>query len=206
MTDLARQRGPFAPHKRLSLEYLNELSQMGGATNFTSISVCCNDLYDFDRTNYFGNKQPLYFDSLCSASGPYKSFKVISWETTYTVVNTSASCPITVWAIPPVSAAAEIDSAAEADNFPGVMVLYLTPLSGSASKGTVTVKGHIDDVYDNFKEADATLIGTYSASPASQVFGGLCVHGSDGSTAPTVYIAIRHVAYVEFSQIDALVS
>jgi len=86
----------------------------------------------------FGNKQPLYFDTLFTASGPYKQYKVHSWKATWTFVNTSAT-PQSIWVIPPIAAAAEIDSAAEADNFPGVKRLYLAPNGGGDSKGTVTV-------------------------------------------------------------------
>lgn len=204
-TDLALQKGPFPPKKIVSFEYLNELTVLGGATNFTAVSVACNDLYDFDRNGVFGNKQPLYYDSLLSASGPYKNFKVISWETTYTILNNTTTVPITVWALPTTITAAEIDSAAEADNFPGVKVLYLTGKESSKNIGTITVKGNIADCWLPGSQ-DLNTWGTYNASPTCTCFGGLCVKGSDGSTAPSVYIAVRHIMYTELATIDALVS
>ena len=51
----------------------------------------------------FGNKQPLYYDALLSASGPYKNYKVNSWRTTYTIEQLRMH-PMTCWAIPPISA------------------------------------------------------------------------------------------------------
>lgn len=207
MTDLALARTPFKSNRMVTFEYTNELTVMPGATNITTLNVACNDMYDFDRTSgsVFGNKQPLYFDALCSASGPYRNFKVISWETTYTIINVSSTVPITVWGIPPVPATGEFDSAAEADNFPGVKCLYLTGNNGSQSKGTLTLKGHIRDLFPGFTK-DVNLVGSYGGSPTSIAFGGLVIKGSDGTTAPSVYIAVRHRAYTELSSVDSIVS
>ena len=107
----------FPASKRMTMVYENALTPISGAAAFLSKSVKYNSLYDFDNgTGDLGNKQPLYFDTLLTASGPYKQFKVHSWKATWTFINTSAT-PQTIWVIPPIAAAAEIDSAAEADNF-----------------------------------------------------------------------------------------
>lgn len=204
-TTLARAKGPFTNTKLMTFIYENELTVMTGSTNVTALSVMANSLFDFDKNGIFGNKQPLYYDTLLSASGPYKSYKVISWKTTYTIMNNSVSTPITVWAIPPISAQAEIDSAAEADNFPGTKCLYLGPLSSSKNQGTLTVYGHIDDVYSNAITID-TCTGQYNADPLSPCYQGLVIKGSDGSTAPSVYVAVRHEAYTQLSVVDSLVS
>jgi len=47
-----------------------------------TVQVKPNDMYDYDNTGEAGNKQPLYYDALLSASGPYKQYKTISWKTT----------------------------------------------------------------------------------------------------------------------------
>jgi len=41
-----------------------------------TVQVKPNDMYDYDNTGEAGNKQPLYYDALLSASGPikYKTF------------------------------------------------------------------------------------------------------------------------------------
>jgi len=49
-------------------------------------------MYDYDNTGEAGNKQPLYYDALLSASGPYKQYKTISWKTTWYFMNQTA-CP-----------------------------------------------------------------------------------------------------------------
>lgn len=142
---------------------------------------------------------------MLGAFGPYKAYRVISWKTTYTILNNTATCPVTVWAIPPVAAAAEVDSASEADNMPGVKRVYLTGFSGSKSLGTITVRGHIDDVYPNHPK-DSSMCGSFNGDPSLPVYGGLIIHGSDGTTAPNVYVAVKHEAYCELQQVDALAS
>lgn len=204
-TDLSLNRSPFPPKKFMNFIYENELTQLTGGTNVVVRSVVCNDLFDFDRNGDLGNKQPLYFDTLLTASGPYRNFKVISWVTTWTIYNHSTTIPVTCWAVSPTPLSSDIDSAAEADNFPGVKRLYLTAQGGSKSMGTITQKGHIADVFPNILD-DINLQGNWQSSPTSQAFGGLVVKGSDGATAPSVYVAVKHVAYVMLSGIDALVS
>jgi len=75
-------------------------------------------------------KQPLYYDALLSASGPYKQYKTISWKTTWYFMNQTA-CPVDIFISPPLNAANECDTVAEADNFPGVKRLRLTAATGS---------------------------------------------------------------------------
>lgn len=206
MTTLNLAKGPFSSKKFMTFLYENELTAIPSA-NVNALSVMANSLFDFDQTSTatFGNKQPLYYDALMSASGPYKQYKVISWKTTYTILNQSTAVPITVWAIPPISAANEIDSAAEADNFPGSKSLYLGPVGSSKNMGTVTIYGHTDDVYAAQASLD-TLVGAYNANPLSPCYQGLIIKGSDGTTAPLVYVAVRHEAYTELGVVDSLVS
>lgn len=204
-TDLALNKSPFPPVKYTNFIYENELTVMSGATNVLVKNVVYNDLYDFDRNGDFGNKQPLYFDTLLSGSGPYKNYKVISWITTWTICNMTTGTPITVWTIPPNATSSDIDSVAEADNFPGVKRLFLTGREGSKSMGTITTRGHIKDLFATYMD-DVSLIASYNTSPTSAAYGGLIVKGSDGSTAPSVYVAVKHVAYAELTAIDALVS
>lgn len=197
--------GPFKPKIFTSFIYESELAPVTSGSASVIISVSPNDMFDFDKTTVFGNKQPLYYDTMLSATGPYRNYKVISWKTTYTIVNATPSVPVTVWGVPPCNNNADVDQNFEADNFPGVKRLYLTPLSGSKSIGTLTVDGHISDVYDSYKD-DVNMVGTYNGSPTSPVFQGLLVRTSDGTTFPLVFVAVRHVMYVELTTIDAIVS
>lgn len=206
-TTLATFRAaPFRNKKMVSFEYTNALTLSGLAASEGVIQVSPNDMFDFDKSgSVVGNKQPLYYDTLLSSSGPYKTFKVISWETTWTIINNATTTPITVWAFPPTLATAEIDSAAEADNFPGMKMLYLTALTGAKNIGTITVKGHVKDAVPSYSN-DASLTGAFNGSPGTPIYQGLYIKAADGSTTPSVYVAVRHVAYTELGYIDALVS
>jgi len=204
-TTLARAIGPFSERKYVTFEYKNAATSVGSA-NLLQLSALLNSVYDFDKSsgNYFGNKQPLYYDQLLSASGPYKNYKVISWVTTYTIMNTG-NIPLMCYGLPPTSATAEIDSVAEADNFPGVETLILTPASGSKSIGTITVRGHVKDVYPSFAN-DSGLVGPFNGDPTNTIYGGLLLYYIDGTTAISANVAVKHEAYTELGLVDSIVS
>lgn len=204
-TDLSLSKAPFPPVKFHSFLYENELTPLSGATNVLVRPVAFNDMYDFDRDGNFGNKQPLYFDSLLTASGPYRNYKVISWTTTFTIINNTTGVPLTAWVCNSFPLASDIDSVAEADNMPGVKRAYLTGREGNAAKATITIKGHIGDCFPSYLD-DAGLQGNYTSSPSQICHGALIIKGADGSTAPSVYVAVKHVAYTMLSGLDALVS
>lgn len=198
---------PFPRSKVVNLIYENSLttgSFSGAATGVLGTKP--NSAFDYDNSSgaSFGNKQPLYYDTLFSASGPYKNYKVDSWTTTYTIVN-EADAAITVFALPPVSATSEIDSVAEADNFPGVKRLYLTAKTGSKSFGTLTVTGNVRDVYTS-ASTDLGFVGAYNTDPAYLVYAGLFFASADGTTALACKVAVKHVMHTTCQVVDALVS
>lgn len=206
-TTLANAMGPFSGKKYLTFLYENALTKVAPGATTSVLSVMSNSLYDFDKTSLasFGNKQPLYYDTLLTASGPYKNYQVQSWKTTYTVINMTA-VPITVWAVPPTSAANEIDSVAEADNFPGVKSMSLTAATGSQNKGVITVTGHQFDVYPLLHLTANSTTANYAGDPGSPIYQGLVVASADGTTNVEYYVAVKHEAYSELFNVDALVS
>lgn len=204
-TTLSRSPGPFSGKKYVTFLYENALTRVGGASNVLVVTTKPNDMYDYDNSGDAGNKQPLYFDALLSASGPYKQYKVISWKTTYYLINNTTNVPVDVFVSPPIQATAEFDSLAEADNFPGVKRLRLTGYGGSKSYGQLTVTGHVKDVYPTY-EGDSAFTGNYNSSPSGIVYQNVVIRGSDGSTAPDVYLSVKHEAYCELQLVDAIVS
>lgn len=202
-TTLSLASGPFAGKKYMTFIYENELTQLSTAAAFTHAQVMSNSLYDFDKNGVFGNKQPLYFDTLVTAAGPYRQYKVISWKTTYTVYNASVAYPVTAFALPPHGDTSDLNSAAEVDNWPGVKRLFLTPAQGGQDIGSVTITGHVDDVYAAIPGNNG-LVGTSSADPGVPIYGGICISAQGGT--PTVYIAVKHEAFCELQLVDAIVS
>jgi len=69
-TTLSRAGGPFSGKKFVTFLYENALSKVSGGTNVVTVQVKPNDMYDYDNTGEAGNKQPLYYDALLSASVP----------------------------------------------------------------------------------------------------------------------------------------
>lgn len=201
-TTLAKAPGPFHGLKHVTFVYENELTYGGAPSAFQSFIVASNDMYDFDKTtSVFGNKQPLYFDQLLTTAGPYRQFKVISWKTTFTIVNTS-DLPITVFGLPPHSDPSDLNSATECDNWPGVKRLFLSA-KGGKDTGTLTMTGHINDVYQDISQNG--LVGTYTASPGVLIYGGLGISCPTGGSPP-VYLAVKHEAFTELNNVDAVVS
>lgn len=206
-TTLAKAVGPFQNKKFMTFLYENALTRIAPGVPTFTVSCQPNSLFDFDKTSlaYLGNKQPLYYDTMLTASGPYKSYQVISWKTTYTIVNQTA-VPITVFALPPIAATNEIDSAAEADNFPGVKRVELSAPTGSRNLGKIMVKGHQNDVYPVEKLTGNSTTASYSGDPGTPIYQGLFIAAADGSTNLDVYVAVKHEAYTELQNVDALVS
>lgn len=204
-TTLANAQGPFANKKFVTFLYENSSTGYAPGAATGNLSYVCNDMYDFDKSaSILGNKQPLYYDSLLSASGPYKAYKVISWKTTFTFTN-DAAVPLNVWVAPALTAAVELDSVVEADNYPGIKKLTLSAKGGSKDQQSITVKGHIDDIFSGF-EKDLNMIGAYNGGPGSPIYGSVMVQSADAATAVVVYVRVKHEAYTELLQVDALVS
>jgi len=72
-TTLSRAGGPFSGKKFVTFLYENALSKVSGGTNVVTVQVKPNDMYDYDNTGEAGNKQPLYYDALLSASVLYNN-------------------------------------------------------------------------------------------------------------------------------------
>lgn len=203
-TDLAKAKGPFAMRKWVSFEYSNALTAYSPGSAAGTVSVGYNDAYDFDKGTTLGNKQPLYYDTLLTSTGPYKAFKVDSWEVVFTVVNVG-SVPLNVWCHPGLSQASDFDTVTEADNMPGMKRLYLTGAGGSKSEGTITARGNIKDVWPGYS-GDQAMTGSYNGGPSNIAYGGLVIQSADNSTVVTAYVAVKAILRTELYSIDALVS
>lgn len=199
--------GPFPRALHTKLIYENALTSVAPGAIIATLGTKPNSAYDYDNSSgaAFGNKQPLYYDALMTASGPYRNYKVNSWKTTYTIINSGAAS-VTCFALPPIAAPSEIDSLAEADNFPGVKRVHLTAATGSKNIGTITVYGDVADVYPSSALSEGGMIAAYNADPTYLVYGGLIIASGDGTTNVTVQVAVRHEMNCVLQAIDALVS
>lgn len=203
-TTLAKAPGPFLGKKFVDFIYENGLTKLGGATTFVPVQIVCNSAYDVDQSTYLGNKQPLYYDKLLTAAGPYLQYKVTSWRTTWTIVNTQA-VPINVF-VHAAHALTDFNTVVEAENFPGVKRLYLTESGGSKNSGSITVTGNISD-FNGMSDRGREWIGVYNTNPGISIGGTCLIASADGTaTVANVYVAIKHEMYTELSVIDCEVS
>jgi len=204
-TTLAKSVGPFGTKKYLTFLYENLMQLFGSGTNVQVNTVVPNSMYDFDRGTAFGNKQPLFYDALLTASGPYKQYRVISWKTTYYFSNETENA-VNIWVGPPVAASSEMDSVAEIDNWPGVQRLRLTDKYGSKTMGSITITGHVNDVYPTFSVDYASYTGQYNTDPGLPVYQNIIIQAADGTKIPVVYVGVKHEAYTELGLVDSIVS
>lgn len=204
-TNIAKTTGPFPPRKFYNFEYSNALTQYSPAATTGYVSCKPSDLYDFDNNAgaYFGNKQPLFYDSLLTTTGPYKAYKVHSWVITYTITNQSAG-PVTVFGFPSLATSSEMDIVSEMDNWPGVQRLFLSASGGAKSMGTLTVKGGLGDVYPQDITA-SSLGGSWNASPTAPIYGGVGFSSGTPDNV-SVSIAVKATLYTELGVMDSTVS
>lgn len=203
-TTLAKSLGPFTGRKFIEMVYWQAPTLQTTTAPGSFLSVLSNSLFDFDVTGNLGNKQPMYMDTLLTSSGPYKSYKVLSWKTTWTFYN-EASQGVNIWVSPPIGAAAEFDGSGEYDDFPGTKKLTLTALSGSKNIATVTTTGHVKDVYPALPFS-TTFVAAFSASPPSTCFQNVVYQNLDGSSVTKLYVGVKHIAKCELGQLDSVVS
>lgn len=203
-TTLARSLGPFTGKKFVELIYwqtpLLQTTTAGGSF----LEVRPNSAFDYDVTGNLGNKQPMYYDSLMTASGPYKSYKVVSWKTTWTFVNAS-TVGVNIWVSPPVLTSSECDSVAEAEEFPGVKKITLTSESGSKGIATCTITGSYKDVYPAAIGTDAQF-AAYNANPAGAIAATIVYQPADASSVTKLYVGVKHVMNCILGQVDNVVS
>lgn len=181
------------------------MSWPGGVSYYNAFHMYPTSLYDFDYSGVIGNKQPLYFDTLCTSTGPYGNFRVKSWKTTVTVVNLS-SVPVVVFLgqASLTGGTAELDTPTEVQNFPGVKKEFLTEKGGEKCIAKLTIYGELSKLATTAKDADWT--GGYAANPAKNVTISALVQSMDGSSAGSCLISVNHEAVADFFNQDAYIS
>lgn len=205
-TTLAKVPTPFPPKKLTYLTYESNLSPaISPITGITGVvRIVATGLYDIDYDNYLGNKQPLYFDQLVSTNGPYRYYKVISWKTTWTIINNN-DVALNVVVFPGSSDPTDIDSIGESSNMPGTKLVALTQKTGARNMATCTMTGNYKDVWAS-QTGDNGVLGTFSANPGNSVYAGLVAFHPDLTTVPSFHVAVKHECFVELTNYDATLS
>lgn len=200
-----RAFGPFPRVMRTQLVYKNPSTNItsSGINSFNYMNLGLNNCYDFDTTNVLGNKQPLFFDQLCSLIGPYKNYKVNAWRTTIRFINLSDK-PMFLYYDPSSTDLTQADSALEIENRRGVQTFMLTAQSNAKPMQTITKYQTLKQSIPGSVNQSENFSALYSAAPASPVYSTIGWKTIDGSTAAyTVAMQVQHIFYVELFNADS---
>lgn len=189
IANLPLYRSPFPTNKIVNF-YYNGTAGRAPATPTDLIQVACNDAYDFDYTNVLGNIQPLYYDTLLTATGPYTTFQVLEWDITWTIVNQSGF-PAVFHMVPAQPGVGLPDTPAEARSFPGVK-MFMTGSSVADTKIVIRCKGTPEDILGP-KYDPAVTIGGYASNPPQRLFASILAECSDKATNVAYSIMVNAV-------------
>lgn len=198
-------RSPFPAVKNLTLVYKNPSQVLSTSSTFgyTSLGFIPTDIYDYDFSNVVGNKQPLYFDQIFTATGPYRSWKVNAWKTKIKVINLSDKVFNVYWEGGSLAGVTDLDTPIEMKNRPGVQYKMLTA-QGNAKPyceftSYRTTKGCIPQY------AGQEIVGSYDAGPSKRCVQTLLIEHLDGviGVSQNYAVQIETVFYVTAYERDA---
>lgn len=187
------------------LRYNSTMARINPAAASYYASFILNGMFDFDVDNIVGNKQPLYMDTLLTADGPYKNYKVSSWTTKIEIHNYSALPLLCYWA--QAATTGEMDSLLEVQNRSNVRELILTSLGGDKNHGIITAPGKVTDIY-GARQNPADLSAVFSANPTTPCTGTIFLYNPGGIVATPVdcWIKVTHDFNVELNTTDMISS
>lgn len=188
-----------------TLRYNSNMVPIDVSAASTYYSFVLNGMFDYDVDNILGNKQPLYFDELVTADGPYKNYKVSKWVTKIQVINDSPDPLMVYWA--QSSATVETDSLIEVQNRPNVRELILTQKDGYKNAGIITAPGDIKTLQGGIRNP-ADLTGSSAGNPAVSCIGTVFFYNPGGviTTPINAWLKITHDFTVELAHPDAVIS
>ena len=180
----------------LKLKYSDEFTMALPATSVgLRHAFRGNSLFDPDYTAT--GHQPMYFDQLCSATGPYYRYRVAASKIYFclqTLGTTPAASSIRVVLFP-------TNDINPPDN--GYPALSEMPRSrtrcGNASEHDIKI-GHYSTTaaeWGRSRQAvqDSDFTGEYNTNPAKQWFWYFSMYSTDESTAITVYVSVKVTYY-----------
>lgn len=206
---------PFPPKFRTKLTYAPAATYWTPGVNSVVAQWALNGLYQPEIAGaVFGTGvQPLFFDQLCTSTGPYKQYKVHGWRGELKIQNCGGQYDDT----PSTSArdswdlifqqgfelAAEGDTNTELQSAPNIQ-RYLVPngfIGGADANQTIYFNGKVSDFMDRSVD-DSTLAGAYTGNPSVVIYGNLGVRSLNSKTI-TAAVQLTIEYDVEFFGFDA---
>ena len=177
---------PFPPVYRTKVTWAPPATTWTPGSGNAVIQFKLNSVFDCELSSVFSaTQQPLFFDTICTSTGPYKQFKVLGWRGKIHMVNLggqSDDTPSTslrdiyeVLYQQGYELSAEGDTNAELQAAPNLQ-RHLLPgiVNGSASEKSIYFQGQSKDFFATGTD-DSTLVGNYLGDPAVIVYGSLGV-------------------------------
>lgn len=201
--------GSIFPMKRhCSFLYKNPSTTIttAGVNAFYAVRIRCNSLFDVDFDNLFGDKQPLYYDSLLSGTGPYRNYKVNAWKTIIKIVNLETTRTLMAYFDPgSLAGSGEADTATEIRNRAYVQSKILTPVGSGGGMATFVSYRKTKSFSPTTNEDNYT--GNWDGNPSNVIFSTLNVIPVDSqATAYNFMIEVTHIQYATLFNSDAVVS
>lgn len=203
------QKGPFPKVLHTQLVYQGNMVQdiaTGVGNSFSYTQWRPNDLFDLDYTNNFGNKQPLFFDQLLGATGPYKRYLVNAWKTTLTVFNLSDKGLEVFVDTNTMNSFLDTDTLSEIANRRGVIKRVITGQANAKPMTTISWYRKLKSIVPDSRSAVGEWGGYFNSSPNNYISNTLACQSIDGISTHTVRVKINHVFYVTLFETDAIQS
>lgn len=197
--------GPFPDRLQTTLLYRSiPINATGSAVTGTYLlQVRLNSANDFDYTNVLGNKQPLYYDQLFSATGPYQAYECKSWRTRITVINLANTAVTVYWNGQGTSIDAnQEDALAEVTNRSYHQQFHLAPKGSTGDRTYIKTSGKMSKA-----SSDVTYSAVaHNADPVPPVYGSLFLNTPTTTDAPNVMIQVDHYMDLICFRSDGLTS
>lgn len=209
---------PFPPKMRTRLTYAPAATYWTPGVNTVVAQYALNGLFQPELAGaVFGTGvQPLYFDQMCTSTGPYKQYKVHGWKGMVKIINpagqyddTPSTSSRDCWEViyqQGFETTSEGDTNTELQSAPNIQRFLLPSgmVNGSAGQQTIHFSGRTRDFVDATVD-DSTLAAVFSANPGVLIVGSIGVRSLNSETI-TAYVQITIEYDVEFFGFDATIS
>lgn len=162
-----------------------------GSTGVGTQSVwALNGLYDPDVT--FTGHQPMYYDQLFTATGPYARYLGMEAQWEIDIINTSTAPIYVCWYLQP--GAVDLPSLISCGEKPLREDKMLSQRDTMGSRITFRGRMPIEKIFGIPKQrlvSDDTYSGVYNANPSQVAYGILMVYGTTAIATATVFFRFR---------------
>lgn len=199
-TAMLAKFSPFPAIRTYTFAYENGATLLTPGTASVQYGLKPNSLFDIDANlvGAFGNHAPTDYAKLLSSNGPYRDYRVNSWDIEITLINQSAS-PLAGYLVGSSGNLTDWDTLNECALFPPAEPFFMSGVAGNSGVKTIKTNGNVRDIFSFTKAIE--LSAAYNADPGVLVYAGLYLYSTDGTNIQ-VSIACRIRQHAELSNTD----